>query len=460
MIELKLVSKEDMQSVVPRPSRDETPRERRYYVWTVGCQMNVSDSDRLESALQGVGYAPADRPEDASFIVLNSCSVRASAEERIIGKLGDLQSLKRQRPDTQVVLWGCMVGPNNTSIFQSRLPMVDHFVSPSAVDEVVALAPHSLYQLDEPALPVSDWTHPPVSVHVPIQYGCNMSCAFCVIPLRRGRERSRPLEEIVDEVRRIVERGAKEITLLGQIVDSWGHDLPGRPDLADLLRAVHDVPGLLRLRFLTSHPAWMTDRLIAAVAELPRCQHEINLPVQAGHDTILKVMRRGYTVERYRSLIGKIRDAVPDISLTTDVIVGHPGETREYFEATLALLDEIRFDKVHIAAYSARPGTRAGEMENDPALAVPEGEKQARRVELERLQERIATERNAALLGREVEVLVEGEHKGKWRGRTPGNKLVFFAEPADWTGRLARVRVTHTGPWSLGGDLVGEGVPA
>jgi tRNA-2-methylthio-N6-dimethylallyladenosine synthase len=457
MIELKLVSKEDLQVALPRPSRDETPRARRYYVWTVGCQMNVSDSERLESALQGVGYAPADRPEDASFIVLNSCSVRASAEERIIGKLGDLGSLKRDRPDTQIVLWGCMVGPNNQSIFQARLPMVDHFVSPSAVDEVVALAPHSLYQLDEPALPVADWTHPPVSVHVPIQYGCNMSCAFCVIPLRRGRERSRPLDEIVDEVRRIVARGAREITLLGQIVDSWGHDLPGRPDLADLLRAVHAVPGLLRLRFLTSHPAWMTARLIAAVAELPRCQHEINLPVQSGHDDILKLMRRGYTVARYRALIGTIRATMPDISLTTDIIVGHPGETREHFAATLALLEEIRFDKVHIAAYSARPGTRAGEMEQDAAFAVPEAEKQARRVELEQLQERIATERNAGLLGREVEVLVEGEHKGKWRGRTSGNKLVFFADAQDWAGRLARIRVTHTGPWSLQGDLLGEG---
>jgi tRNA-2-methylthio-N6-dimethylallyladenosine synthase len=461
MSELKLFSKADMQVTLPRPSRDATPRERRYYVWTVGCQMNVSDSERLESALQGVGYAPSDRPEDASFIVLNSCSVRASAEERIIGKLGDLQQLKRTQPDTKVVLWGCMVGPNNQSIFQTRLPMVDHFVSPSAVDEVVALAPHSLYQLDEPALPVASWAHPPVSVHVPIQYGCNMSCAFCVIPLRRGKERSRPLDEIVDEVRRIVARGAKEITLLGQIVDSWGHDLPGRPELADLLRAVHEVPGLVRLRFLTSHPAWMTDRLIATVAALPRCQHEINLPVQAGHDDILKLMRRGYTVARYRELIGKIRAAMPDIALTTDVIVGHPGERREHFEATLALAEEICFDKIHIAAYSARPGTRAFEMEQDAALAVPEAEKQARRLELEQLQERIATQRNAHLLGSQVEVLVEGEHRGKWRGRTSGNKLVFFADPRDWTGKLVRVCVARTGPWSLQGDLlIGEGVSA
>ena len=460
MIELKLVSKEDLQANLSRPSRDSTPRERRYYVWTVGCQMNVSDSDRLESALQGVGYAPADRPEDAAFIVLNSCSVRAAAEARIIGKLGDLQHVKRTQPDTKIVLWGCMVGPNNQSIFEARLPMVDHFVSPSAVDQVVALAPHSLYQLDEPALPVASWERPPVSVHVPIQYGCNMSCAFCVIPLRRGKERSRPLDEIVDEVQRIVARGAKEITLLGQIVDSWGHDLPGRPDLADLLRAVEAVPGLVRLRFLTSHPAWMTDKLIATVAELPHCQHEINLPVQSGHDDILKLMRRGYTVARYRELIGRIRAAMPDIALTTDVIVGHPGETRAHFDATLALAQEIRFDKIHIAAYSARPGTRAFDMEQDAAMAVSEAEKHARHAELEQLQERIATERNALLYGRLVEVLVEGEHKGKWRGRTSGNKLVFFSDSRDWAGKLARVQIAQTGPWTLQGELVGEGVSA
>jgi tRNA-2-methylthio-N6-dimethylallyladenosine synthase len=460
MIELKLISKEDLHASLPRSSRDATPRERRYYVWTVGCQMNVSDSDRLESALQGVGYAPADRPEDASFIVLNSCSVRAAAEARIIGKLGDLQHIKRNQPDTKIVLWGCMVGPNNQSIFQARLPMVDHFVSPSAVDQVLALAPHSLYQLDEPALPVASWERPPVSVHVPIQYGCNMSCAFCVIPLRRGKERSRPLDEIVDEVQRIVARGAKEITLLGQIVDSWGHDLPGRPELADLLRAVDAVPGLARLRFLTSHPAWMTDRLIATVAELPRCQREINLPVQSGHDDILKLMRRGYTVARYRELIGRIRAAMPDIALTTDVIVGHPGETRAHFEATLALAQEIRFDKIHIAAYSARPGTRAFDMEQDQALAVSEAEKHARHAELEQLQEAIATERNALLLGRQLDVLVEGEHKGKWRGRTSGNKLVFFADSRDWAGKLARVQIAQTGPWTLQGELVGEGVSA
>src|SRR5918998_3126224 len=423
----------------------------KYHVWTVGCQMNVSDSERLEAALQSVGYSPTEQAEDADFIVLNSCSVRESAEERIVGKLGSLAHLKERRPDTQIVLWGCMVGPNNQSIFKGKLPMVDHFVSPSAVEEFVALAPNPVYQFDEPVLPIADAKHAPVSVHVPIIYGCNMNCSYCVIPLRRGRERSRPVAEIVEECRRVVARGAREITLLGQIVDSYGHDLPGRPDLADLLEAVHETPGLLRLRFLTSHPAWMSQKLIDTVARLPRCMPEINLPIQAGHNEILKIMKRGYTVERYRDLIGRIRAAMPDVSMTTDIIVGHPSESDEHFAGTLDVVRELRFGKVHIAAFSPRPGTRAGDMEEDPALAVPYWKKQQRRVELERLQAEIQTEDNQQWLGQTVEVLVEDRVKGKWRGRTPQNRLVFFAGDGNWTGQLVSVRVVHTGPWSLSG---------
>ncbi len=451
---MTLVPLLDKHDALPRSDRDTTPREQRYYIWTVGCQMNVSDSERLEAALQGVGYSPAAQPDDASFIVLNSCSVRASAEERMLGKLGELSRIKRTHPDTKIVLWGCMVNQQNESIFARRLPYVDHFVGPSAVDHVLALAPNPAYQLDAPALPVRTWDTPPISVYVPIQYGCNMTCSYCVIPLRRGRERSRPLPEIREEVERIVARGAREIILLGQIVDSWGHDLPGRPELADLLRAVHDTPGLLRLRFLTSHPAWITDRLIQTMAQLPRCQPEINLPVQAGHNDILKRMRRGYTTERYRTLIEKIRAAMPGIALTTDIIVGHPGETHEHFEATIHLAETVRFDKIHIAMFSARPGTRADEQEADPALAVSEDEKNARRIALEQMHERVASDLNAALLGQTVEVLVEGENKGKWRGRSGNNKLVFFEHPDDWRGQLAHVHITRTSPWALQGTLV------
>jgi tRNA-2-methylthio-N6-dimethylallyladenosine synthase len=281
-----------------------------------------------------------------------------------------------------------------------------------------------------------------------------MTCSYCVIPLRRGRERSRPLEEIAEEVRRVVARGAREIILLGQIVDSWGHDLPGRPELADLIQSIHDIPGLLRLRFLTSHPAWMTDRLIETVARLPRCQPEINLPVQAGHNAVLKRMRRGYTVERYLTLVDRIRTAIPGVALTTDIIVGHPGETRDHFAQTLALVEKVGFDKIHIASFSARPGTLAAEQEADPALAVPEEEKHTRRRELEQLQERMATAINARLLNQTLEVLVEGESKGKWRGRAGTNKLVFFTHPDDWTGHLARVHITQTSPWSLQGTVL------
>jgi tRNA-2-methylthio-N6-dimethylallyladenosine synthase len=426
--------------------------------------MNVSDSERLEAALQGAGYCPSERPEEAGFIVLNSCSVRASAEQRIIGKLGELQRVKRQHPDTRIVLWGCMVGPGNESIFRERLPMVDHFVSPSAVEEVVSLAPQGEW-LEQtgpllecaggtsPVLPIRTGAAPPVSVAVPIQYGCNMTCSYCVIPLRRGRERSRPLETIVQEVEHIVAGGPREIILLGQIVDSWGHDLPGRPDLSTLLTEVHATPGLARLRFLTSHPAWMTDRLIETVARLPRCQPEINLPVQAGHDEMLKRMRRGYTLDRYRSLVQRMREAIPGIAITTDLIVGHPGETRDHFDRTLAFVQEMRFDKIHIAAFSARPGTLAAEQEADPSLAVPDAEKQERRRILEYHQKLIAADINARLSGQVVEILVEGKARGKWYGRTGTNKLVFFAHAGEWTGQLVTVEITWTGPWSLQGQL-------
>jgi tRNA-2-methylthio-N6-dimethylallyladenosine synthase len=426
----------------------------KYHIWTVGCQMNISDSERLEAALQGVGYSPTDRAEDADFVVLNSCSVRESAEQRIVGKLGSLAHLKEHKPDTKIVLWGCMVGPNNQSIFRHKLPMVDHFVSPSAVDEVVALAPNPIYQFDEPALPIANKEHSPVSVHVPIIYGCNMNCSYCVIPQRRGRERSRPIEEIAEECRRVVARGAKEITLLGQIVDSYGHDLPGRPDLADLLDVVHATPGLVRLRFLTSHPAWMTQKLIDTVARLPKCMPEINLPIQAGHNEILRIMKRGYTVERYRDLLGRIRAAIPAVSMTTDIIVGHPGETDEHFQSTLDAVNEFRFGKVHIAAFSARPDTKAGDMEADPAWEVPYWKKQLRRVELEKAQAAIAAETNKQYEGKLVEVLVEEQAKGKWRGRNRQNKLVYFQDDStDWTGKLAEVRIDRSSPWSLNGYL-------
>jgi tRNA-2-methylthio-N6-dimethylallyladenosine synthase len=251
-------------------------------------------------------------------------------------------------------------------------------------------------------------------------------------------------------VRHLVKRGAREVVLLGQNVDAYGHDLPGKPDLADLLEAIHDVDGLWRIRFLTSHPSDMTDRIIEAVAKLPKVCEHIELPVQSGDDQILKRMGRGYTTAEYRKLIEKIRFAIPGVSIATDVIVGFPGETEEQFMNTYRLLEELRFDACHVAAYSPRPGTPAARMVDD----VPADEKKLRRIAIEKLQEKIAGEINAQLLGKTVEVLVEEKKKGKWKGRTRTHKLLFFEEEGDWRGKLKEVKVTWAGPWSMQGVLI------
>jgi tRNA-2-methylthio-N6-dimethylallyladenosine synthase len=276
-----------------------------------------------------------------------------------------------------------------------------------------------------------------------------------VIPFRRGPERSRPVGEIVAEVRSLVGQGVREVTLLGQIVDRYGRDVPDGPGLADLLRALHEVDGLERIRFLTSHPNWMNDELLEAVASLPKVCEHIEVPVQAGDDEVLARMKRGYTVEDYRRLIGRIRERLPGASIATDIIVGFPGETREQFERTRDLLAELRLDVAHLARYSTRPGTVAARRMNDD---VPEAEKMARFRTLEDLQSGIAAEVNAHSIGRDVEVLVEGKHKGRWKGRTRTNKLVFFecTDDAAPAGRLLRVRITWTGPWSLLGHPAAE----
>jgi len=292
---------------------------------------------------------------------------------------------------------------------------------------------------------------PDVAAYVPIIHGCDKFCTFCIIPYRRGREVCRPIEEVANEVLLLARRGVKEVTLLGQNVDSYGHDLPGQPDLGDLLAEVNRVDELERIRFLTSHPNDMSDHIIDSVAELDRVCEHINLPFQAGDDEVLRRMRRGYTNDDYRHLIEKIRTRVPNVSLSTDVIVGFSGETDEQFEKTMELIKDIQFDKVHAAAYSARPGTIAGrKMEDD----VPYEEKKARLKNIEELQETILTRKNAELQGEVVEVLVEGRKRGKWYGRNRNDKLVYFEDDTDRKGEMLEVRVDQTGPWSLQGTLV------
>ena len=426
-----------------------------YAIWTIGCQMNFADSWRLEQELLRLGLRDASRLEKADLVVLNTCVVRQHAEDKCAGRLTSLQGWKRRHPGALLAVMGCLVG--NETALRRAYPYVDLFFKPS---DYMGLIHHLCDQDLLPAVTSLAATlesdrKAPVSMHVPISYGCDHHCTYCIVRLRRGRERSRPVGEVVDEIRALAACGVREVTLLGQNVDSYGHDLPslpgdGRPpDLADLLRAVHEVEGLLRIRFLTSHPADLHPRAIEAVAELPRVCPHFELPVQAGDDEVLKRMARGYTVDQYRDLVARVRARVPGCSLATDVIVGFPGETAAQYEATVRLLEELRFDAVHIAAYSQRPGTPAARLPDD----VPQEEKECRRKAIDDLQQRVVGEINAPFMGQCVEVLVEGKRKGRWQGRTPTNKLVFFADGRDWRGRLARVRITWTGPWSMIGEV-------
>jgi tRNA-2-methylthio-N6-dimethylallyladenosine synthase len=290
-----------------------------------------------------------------------------------------------------------------------------------------------------------------VSAFVPVVYGCSHACTFCVIPFRRGIERSRPVGEIATEVRALTEQGVREVTLLGQIVDRYGKDIPDGPDLADLLRAIHGIDGIERIRFLTSHPNWMSDRLLDMTASLPKVCEHVEVPVQAGDDDVLERMKRGYTAGEYRSLVERIRRRLPGGSIATDVIVGFPGETDEQFKRTRDLLSELQLDVVHLARYSPRPGTVAARRMDDD---VPEAEKERRFRILEEQQAGIAARINAEYLGRTVEVLVEERQRGRWKGRTRTNKLVFFDHAVDLRGGLVPVRIVWTGPWSLRGEAL------
>ncbi len=412
--------------------------------------MNRADSSRLAAALRLAGHEPAP-PEEADLVILNTCSVRQNAERRAASKLQSLVGLKRRHPALRIALTGCMVGVRPAADLARRFPMVDAFFPPDAVDEVLEAFPGS-HAVETSHLLHLDTAARPVSAFLPIIVGCNNHCTYCIVPLRRGAERSRPPAEIVAEAQAMAAQGVREVTLLGQNVDAYGHDLPERPTLAGLLRALHEVPGLARLRFLTSHPRDMTAELIQAVAGLPRVCPEISLPVQAGHDALLRRMGRPYTVAAYSELVQRARAAIPGLALSSDVIVGFPGETEEEFQGTRSLLAEMRFDVVHVAAYSPRPGTAAARLPDDVAPAI----KEQRRRELEAMQEQIAAEINAGYRDQVVEVLVEDLHRGRWRGRTPQGKWCFFDAPGDRAGRLVRVRVTQTSPWSLQGRLEGS----
>jgi len=401
--------------------------------------MNKAESERLGSYLEQLGYQPTATAEAADLVVLNSCVVRRSAENRVINKLHSLKPLKRSRPDLTLAVTGCLVD-SKVDQLKKNFPQVDYFFEPGNYPQWLEKA--ELGQV----LP----QHPAPSTFVPIIQGCNNFCSYCIVPYRRGRERSRPVEEITDEVKELVHHRVKEVTLLGQNVDSYGHDLPDQPDLADLLTELNTIDGLARIRFLTNHPKDMSTKLIETIAYLDKVCEQISLPVQSGDNDILKAMRRGYTVEQYRRLITQIRSKIPAVALSTDVIVGFPSESNQQFQQTVNLLSELKFDTIHVAVYSPRPETIASKKFEDN---IPLAEKRERLHIIEQLQAGIATEINAQLLDKTVEVLVEGKEKEKWQGRTRSGKLVFFNNNDDCLGQLVKIRIEKTSPWALQGKI-------
>ncbi len=510
--------------------RPESRALPRFFVWTLGCQMNRSDSEEMAGRLLATGATEAPTMESADLVVINTCAIRELAETKVIGRQGHLQRLKAANPSLRVVLTGCAVRERDRDGLERRYPAVDLFLRPDEEPEladrlglvsaqapvgavgattvvgrtVVGVADHLSATRASAVAAGSVHRESAISAWIPIIYGCDKTCTYCIVPFSRGPERSRPYDEIVSEARAIAAAGFREVTLLGQNVNSYGHDLPpdqrfghiktqrwagrrldlgSKPDLAELIRAIDGiraddgVPAIPRLRFITSHPWDLSDRLIEAMADCPSLCESLHLPVQSGDNEVLRRMGRQYTTEHYLERLDRIRGAVPGITTSTDVIVGFCGETEAQFERTLRFLETVRYDQVFAAAYSERPGTPATHLADD----VPAADKRRRLNTLLAVQEPIGLERNQGWLGREVEVLVErvarprthehddpepaGEGSAPrgvqprpgevaMSGRSRGNKLVHLAGPADWVGRLVTVRVEHAGPYALRGTPV------
>lgn len=434
----------------------------RYYIDTMGCQMNERDSETIAGLLESLGLHRTESMEEAGVVVLNTCAVREKPEHKVFSKLGDVRKLKQQRPDLVVVVAGCVAQIAHEQI-RKRAPFVDVILGPrnlSGLTEAIRRSSHPAQVLtnEDEVIPeaLAVCRVPGVAAFVNISYGCNNFCAYCIVPYARGREQSRTPEAVLAEVKQAVAEGYREITLLGQNVNSYQglSGTLGETDFASLLRLVAGVPDLARLRFTTSHPKDLSDRLLNAMAELgPLCEH-LHLPIQAGDDEVLHRMGRGYTYSHYRSLVEAARSRIAGLAITTDVMVGFPGETEEQFLNTLRAFEEIRYDQAFMFKYSDRPGTRA-------ALAtdkVPEAVKQDRLERLVAVQNTISREINQALMGRDFEVLVEGpdpKSPEKLRGRTRTNKLMIFeAADEDLTGKLVTVRAERGFLWGFTGRLL------
>jgi len=447
----------------------------KYLLHTYGCQMNVRDAEAVAACLEAAGHLPAVDEDDADVIIVNTCSVRGKAEDKAVGKLGLLCAGKRTAPHRLVGVMGCMAQRRGGALLQ-KLPLLD-FVAGTRQQQAIpallsrlAAGERGILLLDDPAAaPRVPDAHLPgaISAFVTILLGCNRRCAYCVVPDVRGAEHSRPATDILDEVRQLAIRGVREVTLLGQSVMNYGRSnpvwehaapIPGgfREDLPRLLEAVSAIPDIRRIRFTSGHPSGCTDELVRAMRDIPKVCPHLHLPVQSGSDRILELMRRGYTAAQYLDAVARLRAALPDFALTSDVIVGFPTETEADFEATRRLMETAAFDNTYIFKYSPRPNTPAAAMKDD----VPAAEKMRRNQLLLDDQDVRGQRLNEACVGRTLNVLVEGvslRNDQRWSGRSPGNKVVVFErQPPLVAGDLVPVKITRAGPQVLYGEVVGQ----
>ncbi|MGB9792185.1 MAG: tRNA (N6-isopentenyl adenosine(37)-C2)-methylthiotransferase MiaB [Thermacetogeniaceae bacterium] len=437
---------------------------KRFHILTFGCQMNEHDSEIMHALLEKSGYEWVDNIEEADLIVLNTCSVRKHAEQRVLGILGNLKHKKEKNPNTIIALGGCMAqNPEIQEFIRRKANYVDvlfgtrnYHKLPVMVKKVeerrVKVFEPSRDDEEIPSdLPAHHSSR--VKAYVTIIYGCNNFCSYCIVPYTRGREKSRPPREIYEEVRELAERGFREVMLLGQNVNSYGKDLEEDINFAKLLKMLDSIPGIARIRYTTSHPRDFTDELIDTIAESEKVCEHFHLPVQAGSNNILKMMNRGYTREDYFELIEKIRKRIPNASITTDIIVGFPGESDRDFLDTLDLVKRVRFDAAYTFIYSPRYGTPAAEMNDE----IPLEEKKNRLQQLNQLQSQITLDINKGYEGKTVEVLVEGKSKtnpNRWSGRTRTNKIVVFDCQENLEGKLVNVKIDCAQTWTLFGSVI------
>lgn len=439
---------------------------RKFYIRTYGCQMNDHDTEVMAGIFQALGYEHTDSTDDADVILLNTCAIRENAENKVFGELGHLKSLKTEKPDLLLGVCGCM--SQSEAVVNRILTTYQH------VD--IIFGTHNIHRLPEilneaymsKEMVVEVWSKEGdiienlpkarqgnIKAWVNIMYGCDKFCTYCIVPYTRGKERSRRPEDIIEEVRGLAKKGYQEVTLLGQNVNAYGKDLDDGEyrlgHLLDELRKI-DIP---RIRFTTSHPRDFDDHLIDVLSNRGNLVEHIHLPVQSGSSDVLKIMARGYTREKYLTLAEKIKKAIPDVALTTDIIVGYPNETDEQFEETLSLYKEVGFDTAFTFIYSPREGTPAAKMEDN----VPHEVKRERLQRLNKLVNDIAAEKMQAFEGQIVDVLVEGESKNNpdiLAGYTAKNKLVNFKGPKSTIGRIVKVKITEAKTWSLDGEIVEE----